>query len=86
MAQKLPPELLVNLPLDLRVSLAWDTDMTDIDLHVIEPTGEKAYYAHNRTKIGGCVSRDFTRGYGPEEYMLKGAFPGAYRGARVLSP
>lgn len=77
--QKLPSELLVNLPLDLRVSLAWDTDMTDIDLHVIEPTGEKAYYANNRTIIGGFVSRDFTRGYGPEEYMIKAAMPGCYK-------
>jgi Ca-activated chloride channel family protein len=53
--------------------------MTDIDLHVTEPNGEVAYYGNNRTKIGGCVSRDFTRGYGPEEYMIKNAMPGKYK-------
>ena len=75
----LPADLLLNLDLDLRVSLAWDTDMTDIDLHVIEPSGEMAYYSNNRTRIGGCVSRDFTQGYGPEEYMIKCAMPGKYK-------
>jgi Ca-activated chloride channel family protein len=42
--------------------------MTDMDLHVLEPSGEEAYYGHNLTTIGGKVSRDFTQGYGPEVY------------------
>lgn len=57
----------------------WDTDMTDIDLHVIEPSGEKAYYGNRRTEIGGQVSRDFTQGYGPEEYTLRAACTGNYK-------
>ena len=72
-----------NLDVDLRISLAWDTDDVDIDLHVHEELsnstlGEHAYYSHNRTTIGGKVSRDFTRGYGPEEYNLRKALPGKY--------
>ncbi len=55
-------------PKDLRNSLGWDTDMVDIDLHVVEPSGEEAYFGHPRTRSGGCMSRDFTQGYGPEEY------------------
>ena len=66
------------LDLDVRISMSWDTDMTDVDLHVFEPTGEHAYYGHNLTMIGGLVSRDFTQGYGPEEYVLKKAYPGKY--------
>lgn len=66
------------LDLDVRISMSWDADLTDVDLHVFEPTGEHAYYAHNRTEIGGLVSRDFTQGYGPEEYVLHRAYPGAY--------
>jgi hypothetical protein len=66
------------LDLDVRISMSWDADLTDIDLHVFEPTGEHAYYGHNRTQIGGLVSRDFTQGYGPEEYVLHRAYPGAY--------
>jgi hypothetical protein len=72
-------EFLKNLHVDVRISLAWDTDNTDMDLHVVEPTGEEAYYGHNRTSAGGMVSRDFTRGYGPEEYMIKVAPPGTYQ-------
>ena len=59
--------------------MSWDADLTDIDLHVFEPTGEHANYAHQLTAIGGLVSRDFTRGYGPEEYVLRRAVPGAYQ-------
>jgi len=28
--------------------------------------------------MGGLVSRDFTQGYGPEEYVVRRAVPGAY--------
>lgn len=58
--------------------MSWDMDLTDVDLHVFEPTGEHAYYQHNLTQMGGLVSRDFTQGYGPEEYVLKKALPGKY--------
>jgi len=63
---------------DLRVTMQWDTDKTDIELHVIEPTGDTCYSFHNKTKIGGMLSRDFTYGYGPEEYLLHRAIPGEY--------
>ncbi|EFC36049.1 predicted protein [Naegleria gruberi] len=73
--------LVHKFDLDIRISMAWDTDNVDIDLHVQEPGrhGEHAYYAHNRTRMGGYVSRDFRQGYGPEEYMLKKAQKGAYK-------
>lgn len=67
------------LDLDVRISMSWDLDLTDVDLHVFEPTGEHAYYGHNLTEIGGLVSRDFTQGYGPEEYVLRKALPGVYK-------
>lgn len=66
------------LDVDVRISLSWDADLTDIDLWVTEPTGEKAFYSNPRTSIGGLVSRDFTQGYGPEEYVLKKAVSGEY--------
>ena len=53
--------------------------MTDMDLWVTEPSGEKAYYGNNNTTIGGLVSRDFTQGYGPEEYVLKKSMSGQYK-------
>jgi Ca-activated chloride channel family protein len=70
-----------KMDIDLRISLAWDTNDTDIDLHVYEevPRGEHCYFGHRNTAIGGLLSRDFTRGYGPEEYMLRKAPAGKYR-------
>ncbi|MDR2678323.1 MAG: DUF2135 domain-containing protein, partial [Zoogloeaceae bacterium] len=73
------PVFLKNRPLDLRVVLSWDSDNTDIDLHVIDPNGEEAFYSHPLSYQGGRVSPDNTTGYGPEEYSLKTAKPGKYR-------
>lgn len=70
--------LIKHLDMDIRIVMSWDADNTDMDLHVIEPSGEEAYYSHNRTTIGGLVSRDFTRGYGPEVYAVRRAMPGQY--------
>ncbi|NCA81966.1 MAG: DUF2135 domain-containing protein [Opitutae bacterium] len=67
-----------NLDTDIRIVMSWDADATDIDLHVVEPGGEEAYYGHNRTARGGLVSRDVTDGYGPEEYLVRAAPPGSY--------
>ena len=60
-----------DLPVKIRIALSWDADETDIDLHVLEPDGEEAYYSHRRTSSGGFVSEDVTTGYGPEEYLRK---------------
>jgi Ca-activated chloride channel homolog len=67
-----------NLPLALRVTMAWDTDDTDIDLWVTDPNTEKADYSHRLTYQGGAMSPDATGGYGPEEFALKQAKPGKY--------
>ena len=77
-ASRLDPRLHQLLDVDLRVSLAWDADLTDVDLHLFEPSGEHAFYAHNQTAIGGIVSRDMTQGYGPEEYLVRRAMHGRY--------
>jgi len=71
--------LLMNMPLDLRVVLAWDSDNSDMDLWVTDPNGERCYYGHRNTYQGGLISDDFTGGYGPEEFVLKDAKPGKYK-------
>ncbi len=73
------PRLMKNLPLDVRVVLAWDADNTDVDLHVIDPNGEEVFYGHNASYQGGAITRDATGGYGPEEFALRLAKPGKYR-------
>ena len=66
------------MPVDLRVILTWDADNCDMDLWVVDPNKEKCYYAHRQTYMGGRMSRDFTQGYGPEEYMVRKAKDGVY--------
>ena len=63
---------------DLVVTLTWNTDRTDVDLHVTDPTGEECSYKHARTKIGGGITEDVTQGYGPEMFLLGHAVPGEY--------
>jgi hypothetical protein len=63
---------------DLRVTISWNTDATDVDLWVIEPDGTKCFYQHNRTSSGGELSQDQTQGYGPERYQMAKAQPGVY--------
>lgn len=70
--------LIKKMDLDFRIVMEWDADSTDIDLWVTEPSGEKVFYSHSRSTIGGLISRDFTQGYGPEEYLIKSAMPGKY--------
>lgn len=68
-----------DIPMKLRIVMSWDADETDIDLHVMEPKGEEAYYGHRRTSDGGFVSQDVTTGYGPEEYLRKELTEGKYQ-------
>jgi hypothetical protein len=63
---------------DLRVTISWNTDATDVDLWMIEPDGTKCFYSHNRTRSGGELSQDQTQGYGPERYQVAKAQPGVY--------
>lgn len=63
---------------DLVVFVQWSTDRTDVDLHVLEPSGERCYYGHKRTAQGGQLSADVTRGLGPEMFVLPDGEAGDY--------
>lgn len=73
------PVFLKPVDADLRVVINWDTDLSDMDLWVTGPDGEKCFYSHKNTSTGGRISRDVTEGYGPEEFMIRKALPGAYK-------
>jgi hypothetical protein len=64
---------------DLRVTITWNTDATDVDLWVIEPDGTKCFYQNKNTPQGGQLSQDQTQGYGPERYQIPGASRGVYK-------
>jgi len=75
---KIDKKHIKSMPLDIRVTIDWSSNDNDIDLWVTDPNGEKCYYSHNRTSLGGKITSDFTRGYGPEEFSLKDAKRGFY--------
>ena len=73
---------------DLRFTMAWDTDGTDVDLHVRLPgangvpdtvDGDTIYFS-NSSAGGGVLDVDDTDGFGPENivFPLGAAAPGTY--------
>ncbi len=75
----IPKTVIKSLPVDMRIVMDWNMNNTDIDLWVTDPNGEKCYYSHNRTAIGGRISHDMTQGFGPEQFLLKTAIKGTYK-------
>ncbi len=72
-------KLLYEMPVDVRVVLNWSNDNSDVDLWVTDPWGIKCFYSNKETPMGGRISNDMTRGYGPEEFLLKKAIEGDYK-------
>ena len=64
---------------DMLVTMMWNQDQTDVDLHVIEPSGEKCFYSHRKTNSGGEITDDITTGFGPEMYFNETAPDGKYK-------
>ena len=62
----------------LRVTLAWETDANDVDLHVVDPSGEECFYSHKQNASGLELYSDQTQGLGPEVIRCAKALPGVY--------
>jgi uncharacterized protein YfaP (DUF2135 family) len=62
----------------LRVILSWDADETDVDLHVVSPDGQHAWYGDQIVANGGGIDVDVTTGYGPEIYSNPVPLRGTY--------
>jgi len=56
---------------DIRVTLTWTGgDYTDVDLHFIDPNGERCYYGNDITALGAELDVDDVDGYGPENIIM----------------
>ena len=55
--------------------LTWTTDMSDIELEIVEPDGKKCNTFNNKTK-NGKMSRNFTKGLGRILSLMNQAHPG----------
>lgn len=62
----------------LRVVLSWDSDGTDLDLHVISPDGAHVFYGDRVAANGGALDVDVTTGFGPEIYASVAPPVGVY--------
>jgi tetratricopeptide (TPR) repeat protein len=74
----LDPRLIALLDVDLRVTLDWSTEATNLDLVVQEPGGERARPGLEVTANGGRVSNNISAGFGPEEYQVRRAAAGEH--------
>jgi len=65
-------------PAKLRVLLAWDSDGTDLDLHLITPDGAHIWYGDRVAPKGAALDVDVTTGYGPEIFAMPAPIKGQY--------
>ena len=62
----------------VRVILAWDDPQAELDLHVLTPDGQHAFFAHPVLTNGGGLDVDSVDGAGPEMFSMTAPMAGAY--------
>ncbi|MHB2141110.1 YfaP family protein [Pseudomonas monsensis] len=65
-------------PAKLRVLLSWDSDGTDLDLHLVTPDGAHIWYGDRSAANGAALDVDVTTGYGPEIFAMPVPIKGQY--------
>jgi uncharacterized protein YfaP (DUF2135 family) len=62
----------------IRLVLGWDDPQAEIDMHVITPDGQRAYYGDPILNEGGGLDPDGVDGPGPEIFSLAAPMRGRY--------
>jgi uncharacterized protein YfaP (DUF2135 family) len=65
-------------PARIRIVLGWDDPSAEVDLHVITPDGQHAYWARPVLQQGGGLDVDSVDGPGPEVFTLAAPLRGTY--------
>lgn len=63
----------------LRVIAAWDDNQAEIDLHIVTPDGQHAFWAHPFLTNGGGLDADSVDGPGPEMFTMTSSLHGTYQ-------
>jgi uncharacterized protein YfaP (DUF2135 family) len=61
-----------------RVTLTWDTDYSDMDLHIWSPSAQHSRFDH-KSIDAGSLDVDDTEGYGPENFTCTALQAGRFR-------
>lgn len=68
----------LNSTARVRVILAWDDPQAELDLHVITPDGQHAFWGQPVLNNGGGLDVDGVDGAGPEMFSMTAPMPGVY--------
>jgi uncharacterized protein YfaP (DUF2135 family) len=63
----------------LRIIAAWDDNQAEIDLHIVTPDGQHAFWAHPFLTNGGGLDADSVDGPGPEMFTMTSPLRGTYQ-------
>jgi len=63
----------------IRVIAAWDDSQAEVDLHVVTPDGQHAFWSHPTLTNGGGLDADTVDGPGPENFMMTSPMRGLYQ-------
>ena len=68
----------LKTPARVRVALGWDDPKAELDLHVITPDGQHAFWARPVMSNGGGLDVDSVDGPGPEMFTMTAPLHGTY--------
>lgn len=68
----------LKTPAPIRVVLGWDDPAAELDLHVITPDGQHAFWASPILRNGGGLDPDSVNGPGPEMFTMTAPMRGTY--------
>ena len=68
----------LRTPARIRVVLGWDDPKAELDLHIITPDGQHAFWARPAMSNGGGLDPDGVDGPGPEMFTMTAPMHGTY--------
>ncbi|GAB2882495.1 YfaP family protein [Pseudoduganella ginsengisoli] len=63
----------------IRIIAAWDDNQAEVDLHVVTPDGQHAFFGHPALTNGGGLDADTVDGPGPENFTMTSPQHGLYQ-------
>lgn len=67
-----------RIPPRIRLALGWNDPKAELDLHIVTPDGQHAFWAHPSLSNGGGLDPDGVDGPGPEMFTMAAPLHGAY--------